>query len=136
LLKNAQLVTVTVLELADTAPPVPLKALKLTQFWKVMPDIAMEEPETMKAGPRAGGNLRLQSKTDASREPYTFKNGTLLFTMTLASLNVPFESITLVARLACMAYAMVWHGCATSHSGLSCPFKGSTETETLAHIAP
>jgi hypothetical protein len=96
----------------------------------------MEALETMKAGPTPGGTLRLQSKTDATREPYTFKNGTLLFTTTLASLNVPFESMTLVARLACMAYAMVWHGCVTSHSGLSCPFKGSTDTETLARTAP
>jgi hypothetical protein len=60
LLKSTPLVTATVLELADTTPPVPLKASKSTQFWKVMPDIDVEAPETMKAGPRPGGTLRLQ----------------------------------------------------------------------------
>ena len=91
-----------------------------------MPEKAMETFATTKAGP-----FRLQSNVLPSREPM-LKNGALLSTYMLDSLNIPRRRSTLVACRWCRAYSTVLQGSVTLQSGKSRPLEGSTATAISA----
>ena len=85
----------TMLPLADKAPPIPLKSLKFAQFRIVTPEIAIEVFVIENTGP--GEALRLQSNTVLPRIPVMFTNGTLPLMTMFDSLKLPAERDTMLA---------------------------------------
>jgi hypothetical protein len=95
LLKKLHSLTVTLLPLADTAPPTPFKTLKFSQFRNVMPEMDTEVFIMEKIGP--DDEDRVQSNTVVPFEPVMLTNGTLPLMITLDSLKYPVERYTVFA---------------------------------------
>jgi hypothetical protein len=96
LLKNLQSLTVTLLPLAETAPPTPLKTLKFAQFWNVMPEMDTAVLTIEKAGP---GEEKLQSITVLLLpfKPTILTSEKLLLMITLDSSKYPAVRYTMLA---------------------------------------